>query len=79
MVYTPWANLKKTATMEVGQVGFHNPKLVGSLLALPRKTTAGMAVISGLLHHGPDMAVDDHHVVKAGLNPVHFVASVSSQ
>ncbi|GLT25432.1 hypothetical protein SLA2020_005610 [Shorea laevis] len=28
VVYTPWFNLKKTASMEVGQVGFHNPKMV---------------------------------------------------
>jgi len=26
--YTPWSNLKKTGDMDVGQVGFHNPKLV---------------------------------------------------
>ncbi|XP_047312258.1 coiled-coil domain-containing protein 25-like [Impatiens glandulifera] len=28
IVYTPWQNLKKTASMDVGQVGFHNPKMV---------------------------------------------------
>ncbi|XP_052175266.1 uncharacterized protein LOC127790049 isoform X2 [Diospyros lotus] len=28
VVYTPWQNLKKTASMDVGQVGFHNPKMV---------------------------------------------------
>lgn len=28
VVYTPWQNLKKTPSMEVGQVSFHNPKLV---------------------------------------------------
>jgi hypothetical protein len=28
VVYTPWYNLRKTASMDVGQVGFHNPKLV---------------------------------------------------
>jgi hypothetical protein len=28
IVYTPWANLKKTASMEVGQVGFFNDKEV---------------------------------------------------
>eukprot|EP00882_Tetradesmus_deserticola_P026559 GHRQ01029310.1.p2 GENE.GHRQ01029310.1~~GHRQ01029310.1.p2 ORF type:complete len:120 (+),score=33.48 GHRQ01029310.1:1033-1392(+) len=27
IVYTPWGNLKKTASMEVGQVGFHDEKL----------------------------------------------------
>ncbi|KAK9683717.1 hypothetical protein RND81_10G160300 [Saponaria officinalis] len=28
VVYTPWANLKKTPSMDVGQVGFHNSKMV---------------------------------------------------
>jgi len=28
VVYTPWSNLKKTASMEVGQVGFHDEHLV---------------------------------------------------
>ncbi|KAF8369303.1 hypothetical protein HHK36_032687 [Tetracentron sinense] len=28
VVYTPWYNLKKTPSMDVGQVGFHNPKMV---------------------------------------------------
>ncbi|XP_048956757.1 coiled-coil domain-containing protein 25 isoform X7 [Canis lupus baileyi] len=26
VVYTPWANLKKTADMDVGQIGFHRQK-----------------------------------------------------
>jgi hypothetical protein len=28
IVYTMWENLKKTASMDVGQVSFHNPKQV---------------------------------------------------
>ncbi|XP_068648324.1 uncharacterized protein [Aristolochia californica] len=28
VVYTPWYNLKKTPSMDIGQVGFHNPKMV---------------------------------------------------
>lgn len=31
VVYTPWYNLKKTPSMDVGQVGFHNPKMVSHL------------------------------------------------
>eukprot|EP00850_Spirogloea_muscicola_P024947 SM001830S04168 [mRNA] locus=s1830:631:1783:+ [translate_table: standard] len=27
VVYTPWSNLKKAPSMDIGQVGFHNPKL----------------------------------------------------
>ncbi|MCL7052325.1 hypothetical protein MKW94_006170 [Papaver nudicaule] len=28
VVYTPWYNLKKTASMDVGQIGLHNSKMV---------------------------------------------------
>ncbi|RKP15157.1 coiled-coil domain-containing protein 25 [Piptocephalis cylindrospora] len=28
IIYTPWSNLRKTGDMAVGQVSFHNPKLV---------------------------------------------------
>ncbi|XP_060947241.1 coiled-coil domain-containing protein 25 [Limanda limanda] len=28
VVYTPWANLKKTGDMDVGQIGFHSQKAV---------------------------------------------------
>jgi len=31
VVYTPWANLKKTAEMDVGQVGFFNQKQVRTI------------------------------------------------
>lgn len=34
VVYTPWANLKKTADMDVGQIGFHKQKDV-SIFFLP--------------------------------------------
>ncbi|GBG00416.1 hypothetical protein Rsub_13178 [Raphidocelis subcapitata] len=28
IIYTPWSNLKKTADMDVGQVGYHDPRRV---------------------------------------------------
>ncbi|VAH63964.1 unnamed protein product [Triticum turgidum subsp. durum] len=28
VVYTPWSNLKKATSMDVGQVGFHNHRMV---------------------------------------------------
>lgn len=28
VIYTPWSNLKKSPPMDVGQVGFHNPRMV---------------------------------------------------
>lgn len=32
VVYTPFTNLKKTAGMEVGQVGFHSQKKVSEVV-----------------------------------------------
>ena len=32
IVYTPWANLKKSGDMDVGQVGFHNNKEVRNIM-----------------------------------------------
>eukprot|EP00227_Mantoniella_beaufortii_P013263 CAMPEP_0197592354 /NCGR_PEP_ID=MMETSP1326-20131121/15049_1 /TAXON_ID=1155430 /ORGANISM="Genus nov. species nov., Strain RCC2288" /LENGTH=220 /DNA_ID=CAMNT_0043158045 /DNA_START=246 /DNA_END=908 /DNA_ORIENTATION=- len=37
IVYTPWSNLKKTGRMEVGQVGFHDEKLVKRVKVEKRK------------------------------------------
>mmetsp|Transcript_14010 Transcript_14010/g.35789 ORF Transcript_14010/g.35789 Transcript_14010/m.35789 type:complete len:209 (+) Transcript_14010:268-894(+) len=36
IVYTPWANLKKTSDMVVGQVGFHNDKQVKTAMVETR-------------------------------------------
>ncbi|RKP22794.1 hypothetical protein SYNPS1DRAFT_19577 [Syncephalis pseudoplumigaleata] len=36
IVYTPWSNLKKTGDMAVGQVSFHNPKLVRRVMVEKR-------------------------------------------
>lgn len=35
VVYTPWANLKKSPSMDVGQVGFHNPRMVSTHYCVP--------------------------------------------
>eukprot|EP00754_Rhynchopus_humris_P038752 Rhum_TRINITY_DN21360_c0_g1::Rhum_TRINITY_DN21360_c0_g1_i1::g.173869::m.173869 len=37
IVYTPWANLKKTSGMAVGQIGFHKGKEVRSFLVAKKK------------------------------------------
>lgn len=36
VVYTPWSNLKKTPSMDVGQVGFHNHRMVRILIVEKR-------------------------------------------
>lgn len=40
IVYTMWENLKKTPSMEVGQVGFHNPKQVRKMRVEKRSNDA---------------------------------------
>lgn len=40
VVYTPWSNLKKTGDMAVGQVSFHNHKLVRRSVSLRIGTTS---------------------------------------
>ncbi|KAJ9450873.1 Coiled-coil domain-containing protein 25-like protein [Diplonema papillatum] len=37
VVYTPWANLKKTATMDAGQVSFFKPREVRSFMVTKKK------------------------------------------
>ena len=44
VVYTPWSNLKKTASMDVGQVGFHNPKMV-SLIVLVWQVDMSISIL----------------------------------
>ena len=42
VVYTMWSNLKKTPSMDVGQVGFHRDKEVSSVLLLPLDLLAAL-------------------------------------
>ena len=36
VIYTPWSNLKKEGSMDVGQVGFFNDKLVKKFVVLEK-------------------------------------------
>lgn len=36
VIYTPWSNLKKEGSMDVGQVGFFNEKLVRKFVVLEK-------------------------------------------
>ena len=51
VVYTPFTNLKKTARMEVGQVGFHSQKKVGMQTRRARPESA-----NGFTLHTPSTA-----------------------
>lgn len=47
VVYTPWSNLKKTADMDVGQIGFHRQKDVS--VPHPRGTRGPAPEWSGVV------------------------------
>ncbi len=37
VIYTPWSNLKKDGSMDVGQVSFKNPRLVKRIIVPARE------------------------------------------
>lgn len=48
VVYTPWQNLKKTASMDVGQVGFYNSKMVSFIMRVFYNIYAGFSLLPGI-------------------------------
>jgi hypothetical protein len=59
IVYTPWTNLKKTGSMEVGQVGFHDEKNVRKYKIAEKKNNAILNRINKTkVEHAPNLAKD---------------------
>ena len=58
VVYTPWANLKKLPRMEVGQVGFHDPKLVRKCRVEKRKNEIVNRLNKTKTESYPDLAME---------------------
>eukprot|EP00994_Dinema_validum_P002599 NODE_1578_length_906_cov_104.378063_g1230_i0.p1 GENE.NODE_1578_length_906_cov_104.378063_g1230_i0~~NODE_1578_length_906_cov_104.378063_g1230_i0.p1 ORF type:complete len:230 (-),score=82.60 NODE_1578_length_906_cov_104.378063_g1230_i0:217-843(-) len=58
VVYTPWANLKKSADMDVGQVGFHVNKEVRSVVVDKRKNGVINALEKTRLEKYPNLEQD---------------------
>ncbi|CAI5500245.1 unnamed protein product [Closterium sp. Naga37s-1] len=48
VVYTSWANLRKASSMDVEQIGFHNPKAVRSVWVEKRLNEVVVMVLNGL-------------------------------
>ncbi|KAH7524209.1 hypothetical protein FEM48_Zijuj06G0094900 [Ziziphus jujuba var. spinosa] len=59
VVYTPWSNLKKTASMDVGQVGFHNPKMVRTVRVEKRINEIVNRLNRTKVERKPDLKVSD--------------------
>lgn len=58
IVYTPWSNLKKVARMEVGQVGFHDQKLVRKCKVEKRKNEVVNRLNKTKTESYPDLAME---------------------
>lgn len=55
VVYTPWHNLKKTASMDVGQVGFHNSKMVRTVKVEKRQNEVVNRLNKTKVERKPDL------------------------
>ena len=54
VIYTPWSNLKKDGSMAVGQVGFHNQKMVSFNRVRSSKSVLCHSVhVRHVSHHAP--------------------------
>ena len=58
IVYTPWSNLKKLSRMEVGQVGFHDPKLVKKCKVEKKKNEIVNRLNKTKTESFPDLAME---------------------
>uniref|UniRef100_A0A5B6YGB7 Putative coiled-coil domain-containing protein 25-like n=1 Tax=Davidia involucrata TaxID=16924 RepID=A0A5B6YGB7_DAVIN len=65
VVYTPWQNLKKTASMDVGQVGFHNSKMVHTVRVEKRINDIVNRLNRTKVERKPDLKAE-HEAVNAG-------------
>lgn len=58
VVYTPWSNLKKAPSMDVGQVGFHNPRMVRILIVEKRVNEIINRLNKTRVERRPDLKAD---------------------
>ncbi|KAJ6830968.1 coiled-coil domain-containing protein 25 isoform X2 [Iris pallida] len=65
VVYTPWYNLKKTASMDVGQVGFHNSKMVRTVKVEKRLNEVVNRLNKTKVERKPDLKAE-REAVNAG-------------
>ncbi|KAL3498405.1 hypothetical protein ACH5RR_041137 [Cinchona calisaya] len=62
VVYTPWHNLKKTASMDVGQVGFHNSKMVRTVKVEKRINEIVNRLNRSKVERNPDLKAEREEV-----------------
>lgn len=66
VVYTRWKNLKKTAQMVDGQVGFHRPENVRRV-EVEKNNPVVNAIEKSREERNPDLYQEQQHALQAGL------------
>ncbi|KAF6145919.1 hypothetical protein GIB67_010965 [Kingdonia uniflora] len=65
VVYTPWYNLKKSASMDVGQVGFHNTKMVRTVKVEKRLNEVVNRLNKTKVERKPDLKAAEREAINA--------------
>jgi hypothetical protein len=64
VIYTPWANLKKDASMATGQVSFHNPKSVKKVFVSVRQNPIVNRLNKTRVEKFPDLQAEKEEILK---------------
>eukprot|EP00850_Spirogloea_muscicola_P021895 SM000266S09840 [mRNA] locus=s266:145775:147373:- [translate_table: standard] len=65
VVYTSWSNLKKAPSMDIGQVGFHNPKLVRTVRVEKRLNDVVNRLNKSKVERTPDLKGSEREAYNA--------------
>jgi hypothetical protein len=64
IIYTPWSNLQKTASMATGQVSFHNPKLTKKIFVPERQNPIVNRLNKTRVENFPDLRAEKEDYLK---------------
>ncbi|KAJ9193574.1 hypothetical protein DTO166G4_601 [Paecilomyces variotii] len=64
VIYTPWSNLMKNASMAVGQVSFHNPKMVKKVFVPARENAIVNRLNKTKVEKFPDLMAEKEEYLK---------------
>ncbi|KAH0490822.1 hypothetical protein TgHK011_002274 [Trichoderma gracile] len=64
IIYTPWSNLKKDGSMDVGQVSFHDPRKVKRMLVPHRENAIVNRLNKTKVEKKPDLKAERDDMLK---------------
>ncbi|EED20316.1 DUF814 domain protein, putative [Talaromyces stipitatus ATCC 10500] len=64
VIYTPWSNLMKNASMATGQVSFHNPKQVRKIFVAVRQNPIVNRLNKTRVEKFPDLQAEKEEILK---------------